>query len=147
MCSRTNMASPSLAEVGRPAYHHHSDGSGRADHRLAFSAWWPQSSPVRASADLHSDAFGFDLDAPTSCLAMRCAVLRSWPATATDAMASTTAGTNGGSSIIGVGNRRACRRQVNTCCGGGPCRLAISETTASGTSVSSTFRTLSSLED
>ena len=62
-------------------------------------------------------------------------------------MASTTAGTNGGSSAFGGGNRRACRRQVNTCCGVSPCRRAISETTAPGTSVSSMIRALSSLEN
>ena len=32
-------------------------------------------------------------------------------------------------------DRRACRRQVNTCCGHSPCRRAISETTAPETSV------------
>jgi hypothetical protein len=48
------------------------------------------------------------------------------------AMASTTAGANCGSSAFGAGNRRACRRQVNTCCGVSPCRRAISETTAPG---------------
>ncbi len=63
------------------------------------------------------------------------------------AMASTTAGTNGGSSATGAGCRRACRRQVNTCCGVSPCRRAISETTAPGTSVSSAIRALSSLEN
>ncbi len=47
-------------------------------------------------------------------------------------VASTTTGTNGGSLAIGVGNLRAYRRQVNTCCGGSPCRRAISETTAPG---------------
>jgi hypothetical protein len=67
---------------------------------------------------------------PTSGLALRRAVLRSWPTATAGTMASTTAGTNGGSSAIGVGNRRACRRQVNICCGVSPCRRAISETTA-----------------
>ncbi|SDF02803.1 hypothetical protein SAMN05216337_1042100, partial [Bradyrhizobium brasilense] len=85
--------------------------------------------------------------APTSGLALRRAILRSWPTVTAGTMASTTAGTNGGSSAIGVGNRRACRRQVNTCCGVSRCRRAISETTAPGTSVSSTIRALSSLEN
>ena len=53
---------------------------------------------------------------------------------------STTAGTNCGSLLSGL--TRACRRQVNTCCGVSPCWRAISETTASGASVSSTTRAL-----
>lgn len=60
-------------------------------------------------------------------------------------MASTTAGTHCGSSAIVAGDRRACRRQVNTCSEVSPCRRAISETTAP--SVSSTIRALSSLEN
>jgi hypothetical protein len=102
---------------------------------------------IRASADPDSDALGFDLDAPDIRLglAWRCLAL----------MANShgryqgvyTSGTNGGSSAIGVGNRRACRRQVNTCCGVSLCRRAISETKAPGTSVSSTIRALSSLQN
>jgi hypothetical protein len=61
--------------------------------------------------------------------------------------ASTTAGTNCTSSARVVDGWRACRRQVNTCCGVSPCRGAITETTAPGTSVSSTTRALSSLEN
>jgi hypothetical protein len=49
---------------------------------------------------------------PTSGSALRGPVLRSWPTATTGAMVSTTAGTNGGSSAIGVGCRRVCRRQV-----------------------------------
>ena len=60
--------------------------------------------------------------------------------------ASTTAGTNCASSARVVDGWRACRRQVNTC-GVSPCRGAITETTAPGTSVSSTTRALSSLEN
>lgn len=145
-----------VAEVDRLMCHHHPDSSGRADHRLAFSTRTMAAiiAHVRASADPDSDALGFDLDAlasqrraRTSGLALRRAVLRSWRATATGAMAYTTTGTNGGSSTIGVGNRRACPRQVNACCGLSPCRLAISETTAPGTNVSSTIQALSSLEN
>jgi hypothetical protein len=84
---------------------------------------------------------------PISGLALRGAVLRSWPTATAGTKASTTSGTNGGSSAIGVGNRRACRRQVNTCCGVSLCRRAISETKAPGTSVSSTIRALSSLQN
>ena len=43
--------------------------------------------------------------------------------------------------------RRACRRQVNTCCGVSPFRRATSETIAPGTSVSSTIPALKSSEN
>ena len=102
---------------------------------------------VRASADPDSDAFGFDLDAPDIRLGLASRCLALMASNRDGAMASTTAGTNCGSSAIGAGCRRACRRQVNTCCGVSPCRRAISETTAPGTSVSSTIRALSSLEN
>ena len=61
---------------------------------------------------------------------------------------STTAGTNCGAllSVLATG-WRACRRHVNTCCGVSPCRRATAETTAPGTSVSSTIPALKSSEN
>ena len=61
---------------------------------------------------------------------------------------STTAGTKYGvpPSVLAAG-RRACRRQVNTCCGLSPLRRATSEITAPGTSVSSTMLALKSSEN
>src|SRR4029079_2780528 len=128
-----------LAEVDRLGCHHHPDSSGRTDHRLAFSARMmaaiiATSAPRPTRIVTPSASISMP---PTSGLALCRAVLRSWPTATAGTMASTTAGTNGGSSAIDVGNRRACRRQVNTCCGASPCRRAISETTAPGTSVSS----------
>lgn len=150
MCSRTNIVSPSIPSrkstglvatitgqfrMGRP-----SACLQRIDDGAIIAT-----SAARATRIVTPSA-SISMP-PISGLALRRAVLRSRPAIATGAMASTTAGTNCGSSAIGVGCRRACRRQVNTCCGGSPCRRAISETTAPGTSVSSTIRALSSLEN
>ncbi|MGX1428754.1 hypothetical protein AB7M59_009248 [Bradyrhizobium elkanii] len=145
-----------IAEVDRLGCHHYPDSSGRADHRGAFSAWTmaaiiatsaPRPTRIVTPSASISMPPASQRRAPTSGLALRRAILRSWPTVTAGTMASTTAGTNGGSSAIGLGNRRACRRQVNTCCGVGPCRRAISETTAPGTSVSSTIRALSFLSD
>jgi hypothetical protein len=62
--------------------------------------------------------------------------------------ASTTAGTKcGGAFSAPAIECRACRRQVNTCCGVSPCRRATSEITAPTTSVSSTTRALKSPEN
>lgn len=131
----------SLAEVDRLGGHHYPDSSGRADHRLAFSAW-TMAAIIATSAPrptrIVTPSASISMP-PTSGLTLRRVVLRSWPTATAGTLASTTAGTNGGSSAIGVGNRRACRRQVNTCCGVSPCRRAISETTAPGSSVSSTI--------
>jgi len=55
--------------------------------------------------------------------------------------ASTVTGTNDNGCVAPT---RARRRQSKTCCGVSPCRRAISDTTAPGTSVSSTIRAFSS---
>lgn len=60
---------------------------------------------------------------------------------------SKTAGTNlGAPASLAIG-WRACRRQVNTCCGISPFRRATSETTAPGTSFSSTIPALKILRE
>ncbi|MGY2803854.1 hypothetical protein ACVIHF_000584 [Bradyrhizobium sp. USDA 4506] len=109
---------------------------------------------VRASADPDSDAFGFDLDAPG--IATASPDIRLGLASRCLALIANSHGRYHGvyhcryKRRIGSHqrrHRRACRRQVNTCCGVSPCRRAISETTAPGTSVSSTIRALSSLEN
>jgi hypothetical protein len=71
--------------------------------------------------------------------------MRSGPTAAADV--STTAATNCSSSAFVDRSWRACRRQVNTCWGVSPCRRAISETIASGTSVCLTIRALPSLKN
>lgn len=112
-------------------------GSHHCRYRLGF----------RAAADPHADTFDFNLDAaraPSHRVSASAAVQREGRA---GNVGSTTAGTNFGASASLAAGWRACRRQVNTCCGVSPFRRATSETTAPATSVSSIIPALKSSEN
>ena len=111
-------------------------GAKYCRHRLRFG---PAADPERHAFDLDLDASGGPL--PFGVFA-GVAVLREavWESPIPQQPAQTAA-------PCCPGSARACRRQVNTCCGVSPCWRAISETTASRASVSSTTLALKSAEN
>ena len=139
----------SLAEVHRRRRHQHPNRARRTDHVLAFKAR-STAATVLASAPRPIRTL-----TPSISTSMLPALRSTWrvhlrgrPRDGRAGNAgSTTAGTNLGASASLATGWRACRRQVNTCCGVSPCRRATSETTAPGTSVSSTMPGLEILRE
>src|SRR6185437_4375953 len=135
----------SLAEVHRRRRHQHSNRARRTDHVPAFRA------RSTAATILASAPWPIRTLTPSISTSMLPELRVRWRGRPRDGRAgnagSTTAGTNFGASAAIATGRRACRRQVNTCCGVSPFRRATSETTAPGTSVSSTIPALKSSEN
>lgn len=91
-----------LAEIDWLGDHHHSNHSGRVDHRIAFSAWTMAAiivasalRPARAVTPSTANSVP-----PRSGLALHRSALRSWSTAAVGVVSSTTAGTNCNSSAF-----------------------------------------------
>ena len=136
-----------IAEVHWRRRHQHPNRARRTDHVLAFKARSTAATvlasaprPIRTLTPSISTSMLPELRSARR-VRLRCRMARAGKAD------STTAGTNFGAPVSLAAGRRACRRQVNTCCGVSPFRRATSETTAPGTSVSSTMPALKSSEN